>query len=84
MTFPSHVWKQIRNLSVDELINALEKDGWVRDVTRGAVLVFRHPDGRRVTVHYHPHKTYGPKLLKALLADIGWTQDDLRRLKLIK
>ncbi len=28
--------------------------------------------------------TYGPKLLKGLLADIGWEEKDLRRLKLIK
>lgn len=65
-------------------MSALEKDGAVPDVTRGAVRVYRYPDGKRVTIHYHSKKTYGPKLLKALLRDIGWTEDDLRRLKLIK
>ncbi|OGF53805.1 MAG: hypothetical protein A2Z21_01010 [Candidatus Fraserbacteria bacterium RBG_16_55_9] len=29
-------------------------------------------------------ETFGPSLLKALLTDIGWTEDDLRRLRLIK
>lgn len=38
----------------------------------------------RVSVHWHPKKTYGEKLLKALLNDIGWTDDDARRLKLIR
>ena len=30
-----------------------------------------------------PQKTYGPGLMKALLADIGWAEEDLRRLKVI-
>ncbi len=47
--------------------------------------IFRHPTQiKRVSIHYHPKKTYGPKLLKKLLRQIGWTEDDLRRLKLIK
>ncbi len=39
---------------------------------------------RRVSIHYHPQKTYGPKMLQALLSDIGWTEDRMRELKLIK
>lgn len=84
MSFPSHIWKQLKNLTADDLIRALEKDGWVRDERKGAEQVYKHPDGRRVSIHYHPRKTYGPGLLKALLADIGWTEADLRRLRLIK
>ena len=84
MSFPSHIWKQLKSITADELINALERDGWSRDETRGAEQIFRHPDGRRVSIHYHPGKTYGAKLLKNLLKDIGWTEADFRRLKLIK
>jgi hypothetical protein len=29
-------------------------------------------------------KTYGPKLLKALVSNIGWTEADMRRLRLIR
>ncbi len=84
MKFPKHIWNQLKNKSPKDLISALEKDGAVPDITRGAIQVYRYPDGRRVTIHYHPGRTYGPKLLKALIDDIGWTEDDLRRLKLIK
>ena len=84
MKLPSHVWKQLKSISVEELISALKRDGWQRDITLGAVLVYRHSDGRRVTIHYHPKKTFGPKLLKALLEDTEWTQKDMKRLKLIK
>lgn len=78
------IWRQIKNITATKLISALEIEGWVPDETRGAVMVYRHPDGRRVTIHYHSHSTYGPNLLKALLVEIGWTEEDMRRLKLIK
>jgi len=84
MKFPPHVWTQLKNKTADELISALEKDGAILDEKAGAVRVYKYPDGRRVAIHYHPKKTYGPKLLKALVKDIGWTIDDMRRLKLIK
>ena len=53
-------------------------------MSAGATRAFRDGAGRRVVIHYHPKKTYGPQLLKALLSDIGWSTDDLKRLKLIK
>ena len=84
MSFAKQIWNQLKNKSAKDLMSALEKDGAVLDMTRGAVQVYRYPDGRRVTIHYHPNKTYGPKLLKSLIEDIGWTEKDMKRLKLIK
>lgn len=85
MTFSPSVWSQLKNKTCEELIKALEKDGWKKDETQGAILAYRNKDGSaRVTIHYHPGKTYGAGLLKGLLRDIGWTEDDMRRLKLIK
>lgn len=84
MKLPKDVWNQLKNKSADDLLSALKKDGWVLDVTRGAEQVYRHPNGKRVSIHYHPKKTYGQSLLKALLTDIGWSINDMKRLKLIK
>ncbi len=84
MRFSKHVWDQLKNLTADDLISALTKDGWSSDESKGSVTIYRHHDGRRASIHYHPRKTYGPKLLKAMLDDIGWTEVDMRRLKLIK
>ncbi len=78
MNYPPHVWKQIRNVTASELIKALQRDGFKLDETHGAEQVYRHPDGRRVSIHFHPRKTYGPRLLKSLLRDIGWTPEDMR------
>lgn len=84
MKYPSHVWKQLKNKTCDELIKALKKDGFFRDEKSGVQLIYWHPDGRRISIHYHAQKTYGPSLLKALLEDVGWTIEDMKRLKLIK
>ncbi|GAB4108212.1 MAG: hypothetical protein Kow001_04220 [Acidobacteriota bacterium] len=87
MAFSADVWKQLKNLTAVDLIRALERDGWEREGKRGATLGFfkNSPEGnRRVVIHYHPQKTYGAKLIQGLLADIGWTETDLKRLKLIR
>jgi predicted RNA binding protein YcfA (HicA-like mRNA interferase family) len=85
MAYPRNIWNQLKNLTAKDLIKALEKDGWIRDEKAGQAYVYVNLDGkRRVTIHFHPQKTYQPKLLQGLLADIGWTEDEMRELKLIK
>ncbi len=84
MKYSKRAWQQLKSKTAGEIIAALEKDRWALDEAVGAGRVYLHPDGRRVGVHYHPKKTYGPYWLKRLLDDIGWTEDDLHRLKLIK
>jgi len=84
MKYPHNIWQQLKNKTAGELMKGLEKDGWVQDVRIGAQQIYLHEDGRRVSIHYHPHMTYGPNLLKALLEDIGWTVQDMKRLKLVK
>ena len=85
MNYSPNTWNQLKNTTADELVKALKKDGWERDEERagGAILAFRK-SSERITIHYHPKKTYGPKLLKGLLDKIGWSEKDLQRLKLIK
>lgn len=82
-------WDQLKAKTADDLIRALEKDGWVAEDRRGATRGFVKDPGagaerRRVVIHYHPNKTFGAGLLKALIEDTGWSDKDLKRLKLIK
>ena len=84
MKYPKQVWDQLKNITASELSRALKKDRWELDETHRGVQVYRHPDGRRITIHFHPQKTYTPNLLKALLDEISWSEKDLKRLKLIK
>ncbi len=88
MALPKVVWDQLRAVTATKIIRALLKDGWIEDQTRGATRVFikvgKQKTRERVVIHYHPRKTYPPGTLKAILADIGWDENDLIRLKLIK
>jgi predicted RNA binding protein YcfA (HicA-like mRNA interferase family) len=88
VAYSAHVWNQLKSITAGELAKALERDAWAKDTQGGSMYIFRKPnqDGtsRRVSIHFHPQKTYGPRLLKDLFDDIGWSEADLRRLKLVK
>lgn len=90
MAFKPNVWKQLKGITKGELIAALKRDGWLQEVTGGGselLFLTPNPDGthRRVAIHFHHGKnTMGRGLLTALLEDIGWTEADLLRLKLVK
>ncbi|MGA2857241.1 MAG: type II toxin-antitoxin system HicA family toxin [Candidatus Sulfotelmatobacter sp.] len=89
MAFSQEVWNQIRATTADELIAALEADGYHKDpASRDATVAYiryGHPTSDRVVIHYHPGKTYRPKLLLALLAAAGWTTEEhLIRVGLVK
>lgn len=85
MKFSKNAWDQLKGKTADDLIRALLKDGFELDGTVRTERIYRHSDRRRVSIHYHKGSTrYGPSLLKALLEDTGWSEADMRRLKLIK
>lgn len=84
MKFRKQVWDQLKAKTCEELIAALQKDGFLYEAKRGAAQGYRHPDGRRAVIHYHPKGTYRANLLKALIEELGWSEADMRRLKLIK
>lgn len=85
MAFSKSTWDQLKAITASKLIAALLRDGWTEEESRGATRgFFKAGTKRRAVVHYHPKKTFGAGLLKSLIDDIGWTVDDLKRLKLIK
>jgi len=85
LSFIKSTWDQLKNKTAGDLISALEKDGWILDEKVRTERLYRHPDGRRVSIHYHAgKKSYGTGLLKALLEDTGWSESDMKRLRLIK
>jgi len=77
----------LRSLTARKLIRALGKDGfYVESQFRGAHQQFYNANnGRRVTVTFHhASDTFLPKTLKSMLEQAKWTQDDLKRLGLLK
>jgi predicted RNA binding protein YcfA (HicA-like mRNA interferase family) len=75
----------LRNVPTRRIAQALVRDGFSFTERQGSQRIYRHPDGRRVVIHYHrATDTLTPYVLRNLLACTRWSEDDLRRLKLIK
>jgi predicted RNA binding protein YcfA (HicA-like mRNA interferase family) len=79
-------WRRLRNLTAREIINALTRDGFVFYNQRGSHQRYRHADGRRVTVTFHHTSDTIPigTLRSMIELQAWWTEDDLRRLSLIR
>jgi predicted RNA binding protein YcfA (HicA-like mRNA interferase family) len=79
-------YSKLRSLTARKLINALIRDGFYLDRQSGSHRQYRHPDGRRVTVSFHSGKnTFSPKILKSMVEkQAKWTEEDLKRLKILK
>ncbi len=75
---------RLRSLTARQIISALTRDGFAFDRGSGSHQIYRHDDGRRVTVKFHgPGDTFAPKTLKSMIEiEAKWTEGDLRRLKL--
>lgn len=77
--------EELRNVPVRKLIRALERDGFVYRRLKGSQRVYRHPDGRRVVIHYHHGgDTLPAGTLRHVLAAAQWNEDALRRLGLLE
>lgn len=78
-------YRYLRSLTARELISALTRDGFILDRQSGSHQHYLHHDGRRVTVSFHrPGETFPLKTLKRILEDQAcWSENDLRRLKLL-
>ena len=76
---------RIRGLTARELIAALTRDGFYFIRQKGSHQRYGHADGRRVTVAPHGGgDTFTIKTLKSIIeTQARWTEDDLRRLKLM-
>lgn len=79
-------YSKLRTLTAKRIMGALEKDGFTLVRIEGSHHRYRHSDGRRVTVSFHhPGDTFKPKTLKSILeVQALWSENDLKRLKLLK
>ena len=85
MTNPGRLVHILRNTPVRELVRALERDGFVliRSRRTGGSF-YRHPDGRATVIHYHSGGNILPrKTLADVIGATQWTEEDLRRLRLL-
>ncbi len=77
-------YSKLRSLTAREIVNALIRDGFHIDRVSGSHHQFLHPAKGRVTVSFHHRRdTFPPKTLRSIIQDAGWTQEDLKRLKIL-
>ena len=78
-------YSRLRSLTAREIIAALLRDGFSLDRQSGAHRLYRHPDGRRVTVSFHrAGESFEIKTLRSILElQARWEDNALSRLRLI-
>ena len=76
----------LRSLTARQLIAALIRDGFVFSRQRGSHHRYTHPNGRRVTVPFiRQGDTFAQKTLKRIIeSQARWSEEDLKRLRLIE
>lgn len=79
-------YSKLRSLTARTLISALRKDGFLFERQEGSHQIYRHSDGRQVTVSFHGlGETFPPKTRRDMIEhQAKWTLEDLKRLKLVK
>jgi predicted RNA binding protein YcfA (HicA-like mRNA interferase family) len=78
-------YRSLRSLTARQLVAALMQDGFEFVRQTGSHQRYRHPDGRRVTIASHGGETFKVKTLKSIIElQARWTEQDLRRLYLIR
>ena len=79
-------YSKLRSLTASKLITALERDGFCRKRQRGSHHRYTHADGRRVTVTFHhPGQIFKIGTLQSMIGkQAQWSEEDLKRLKLLK
>lgn len=78
-------YSRLRSLRARRLIRAVKKDGFYKERSKGALRLFKHPDGWRVTIHLHNmDQTFAVGTLKAIIEKQAlWTEEDLERLGIL-
>ena len=78
---------KLRNITALNFTRALERDGFVfKRKSKGGHRIYQHPEtGRRISVPFHHSgQTFGPGLIQHLIKSVGWSHEDLVRLRLIR
>jgi len=71
---------KLPKLTGKELAKIVVKFGFVYSHTIGSHMVYKHVDGRRVTIPHHSGEEIGPGLLtKIIKKDLGLTREEFMK-----
>lgn len=73
--------EKLPTLKARELVRVLEKSGFRLIHQKGSHATYKHPvSQKRTTIPIHPGKDLKRGLLRGILNDLGWTQEDFLKL----
>ena len=67
------------HLTSREVVRLVEARGFSFDRQKGSLAIYRHTDGRRVTIPMHASRTVGIGLLLQILRDADINPEELRK-----
>lgn len=70
----------IANIKVQEMERVLRKAGFVPQVGKGSHKRFKHPNGRRTTLAYHPGNIPKP-IVSKILKQTGISLEEFKNLR---
>ncbi|MCH7837007.1 MAG: type II toxin-antitoxin system HicA family toxin [Chloroflexi bacterium] len=76
--------RRLRNIRTRQIIAALERDGFRRAHQAGSHATYRSGTRKVMVAIHSPGATIPIGTLHRMIVDAGWTDDDLRRLRLLK
>lgn len=75
---------ELRNIRTRQILAALERDGFRKTHQTGSHVTYRRGQQKVMVPVHSPGATIPIGTLRRIIADAGWTEEDLRRLRLIK
>lgn len=67
------------SLTAREIVRVIERKGFQKVRQSGSHAIYKHPDGRRVTVPIHSGKNLGKGLLHTIMKDAELSNQDLAK-----
>lgn len=67
----------MKPVSGKRMARVLEAAGWELKRVRGSHHLYKHPDGRRVTIPIHGNRDLAPGTQNDIVKQAGLTDDDL-------
>ncbi len=73
--------QKLRPIKPEQLVRIVERLGFVRIRQKGSHIVYRHPDGRWITIPMHKGREIAVGLLRKIIKDLGITVEEFNDLR---
>jgi len=72
--------EKLPRVTANEMIRIVEKLGFRLSRQSGSHKIYKNGEGKRLTIAYHSGKILHPKMVQGILADVGLSVDDFKKM----